>query len=243
MYLVFLDGSGNTGLNLSHPTSTVYLLMALAVDGRTARGLEDAMTAILHGRFGPACRTPGFECKGSDLYRGQGPCAAMPPAERISLYAELVGLLERHGAELIWVAIDKPRLAKKYSTPIHPHKLAFIYLVEAVEKFLRGRREFGLLVSDEEKEVEQQLMEDLSRYKETGTSFGYTPLELRCIVDNVHWVKSHNSRLLQLSDCCAYLCQRYHRDRGKTTASARAVQELWEGVAGRVWRGRIWPQG
>jgi len=126
---------------------------------------------------------------------------------------------------------------------MHPHKLAFTYLVEAVERFLRSRREFGLLVSDEEKEVEQQVIEDLSRYKETGTSFGHTTLDLRSIVDNVHWVKSHNSRLLQLSDCCAYLCQRHHRDRGKTTQTARAVQGLWEGVAGRVWRGKMWPTG
>jgi hypothetical protein len=51
------------------------------------------------------------------------------------------------------------------------------------------------------------------------------------------------NRLLQLCDRCAYLCQRYHRDRGKTSAAARAVQELWEGVAGRAWRGRVWPSG
>jgi hypothetical protein len=243
MYLVFLDGSGNTGLNLSHPTSTVYLLMALAVHGRAARGLEDAMTAVLERRFGAESRAPRFECKGSDLYRGQGPCAALPPAERVAIYAELVGLLAKHGAELIWVAIDKPRLAARYPNPMHPHKLAFIYLAEEVERFLRRRREFGLLVSDEEKDVEQQLMEDLSRYKEAGTSFGYRAEDLRHVVDNVHWVKSHNSRLLQLSDCCAYLCQRYHRDRGKTSKTARAVQELWEGVAERVWRGRVWPSG
>jgi hypothetical protein len=243
MYLVFLDGSGNTGLNLSHPTSTVYLLMALAVHGRAARGLEDAMTSVLERRIGAVSREPRFECKGSDLYRGQGPCASMPPAERVAIYAELVGLLASHGAELIWVGIDKQRLAARYPNPMHPHKLAFIYLAEEVERFLRSRREFGLLVSDEEKEVEQQLVEDLSRYKETGTSFGYRAEDLRHIVDNVHWVKSHHSRLLQLSDCCAYLCQRYHRDRGKTSATARAVQELWERAAGRVWRGRIWPTG
>jgi hypothetical protein len=79
MYLVFLDGSGNTGLNLSDPTTTLYLLMGLAAHGDAVRALEDAMSAILEERFGPASRAPGFECKGSDLYRGQGPCAAMGP--------------------------------------------------------------------------------------------------------------------------------------------------------------------
>ena len=241
MYLVFLDGSGNTGLNLSDPTSTLYLLMGLAADGGAIRRMEDEMSAILATHFGPASRAPGFECKGSDLYRGQGPCAAMSPTERVELYGEMVRLLAPHDARLIWAGIDKPRLAARYREPMHPHKLAFIFL-EQVERFLRQRRDFGLIVSDEEKEVEQQLLEDLSRYKETGTALGQMPLELRCIVDNVHWVKSHNSRMMQLCDCCAYLCQRALRDRGKTSATALAVQELWSVVEERVWRGRVWPR-
>jgi hypothetical protein len=242
MYLVFLDGSGNTGLNLTHPTSTVYLLMGLAVHGNRVRALEDEMTAILASHFGPASHAPDFECKGSDLYRGHGPCVAMAPAERIELFGELIRLPGRHGARLIWQAIDKPKLAARYREPMHPHKLAFIYMTEQVELFLRGQKDFGLIVSDEEKEVEQQLVEDLGRYKETGTSFGYSPLDLRRIVDNVHWVKSHNSRMMQLCDCCAYLCQRALRDRGKTSPSARAVQKLWSELEGLVFRGRVWPR-
>jgi hypothetical protein len=242
MYLVLLDGSGNTGLHLAHPTSTAYYLMALAVPGDRARGLEDAATAVLNARFGAACRASGFECKGSDLYRGEGPCARMRPAERVALYGELMAVLATHGAELIWIGIDKALLARRYRDPMHPHKLAFIYLLEDVERFLRERREFGLIVSDEEKEVEEQLVEDLARYKEVGTSFGHSPLELTRVVDNVHWVRSHHSRLMQLADCCAYLCQRQARDKGKTSASAVAVQELWKRVEPRVWRGRVWPR-
>jgi hypothetical protein len=241
MYLVFLDGSGNTGMQLDHPTSTAYYLVALAVHGDRARGLEDDVTGVLEKHFGPECRRPRFECKGSYLYRGEGPCTAIAPAERITIYEELMSLLGRHGAQLIWVGIDKPRLARRYATPMHPHKLAFIYLVEQVEKFLRSRRAYGLIVSDEEKEVEQQLVEDLARYKATGTSFGYNPTELTRVVDNVHWVRSHDSRLMQLADCCAYLCQRQARDRGKTSATALAVQRLWSIVEPAVWRGKMWP--
>lgn len=120
-------------------------------------------------------------------------------------------------------------------------RLAFLYLAEDVERFLRDRREYGLLVSDEEKSIEQQVIEDLPRYKELGTSFGHKPIDLTRIVDNVHWVRSHNSRLLQLADCCVYLCRRYGRDRDKTTASAREIQRLWKVVEPRVWHGRVWP--
>ena len=165
----------------------------------------------------------------------------MPPAERVALYGELVRLLPAHGVRLVWQGIDKARLAARYRAPMHPHALAFIYLVEAVERYLRQAGEHGLLISDEEKEVEAQLVENLSRYKEMGTSFGHSPLDLTRIVDNVHWVKSHNSRLLQLCDLCVYLCQRLARDQGKTTPTALAVRELWSILAPLVWRGRVWP--
>jgi Protein of unknown function (DUF3800) len=242
MYLAFIDGSGNTGMDLDHPTSTEYHLVALMVHGDCARALEDAATGLLARHFGEACRDPGFECKGSDLYRGQGPCTRMAPADRVALYGELLDLLAQHHAWVTWAGIDKARLARRYASPMHPHKLAFIYLVEQVERFLRKRRSFGLLVSDEEKGMERQVIEDLSRYKEMGTSFGHSPMDLRCIVDNVHWVKSHNSRLMQLADLCAYLCQRQSRDRGKTTAAALAVRQLWNRVTPRVWCGKLWPR-
>lgn len=241
MYLIFLDGSGNTGNDLTHPVLTIHYIVGLAIPGNAARALEDAITAVLAARFGADCRRPGFECKGSDMYRGEGPCAAMSPADRIALCDELLRLIPAHGVHLVWHGINKPRLAARYASPMHPHKLAFLYFAEDVERFLRARRAFGLLISDEEKSVEQQVIEDLPRYKELGTSFGYSPSDLTRIVDNVHWVRSHDSRLLQLADCCAYLCQRNQRDRDKKSASALEVQRLWRIVEPRVWRGRIWP--
>jgi hypothetical protein len=241
MYLIFLDGTGNTGTDLTHPTNTIHYLLGLAIPGENARALEDQVTAVLHGCFGDRCRAPGFECKGSDMYRGEGPCAPMSPADRIALYEQLVRLVPQHGVSVIWHGIDKPRLAQRYRNPMHPHKLAFLYLAEDVERFLRREQQYGLIVSDEEKSVEQQVIEDLPRYKELGTAFGYDPIDLTSVVDNVHWVKSHNSRLLQLADCCVYLCQRYRRDVGRDTPQAREIQRLWGIVEPQVWRGRVWP--
>jgi Protein of unknown function (DUF3800) len=241
MYLIFFDGTGNTGAQLDHPTNTIHYLVGLAIPSNRARALEDDVTAVLTGRFAGACRAQGFECKGSDMYRGEGPCTHMRPADRVALYEEMVSLLDRHRVSVIWQGIDKPALAARYARPMHPHKLAFLYFAESVERFLRAKNSYGLMISDEEKSVEQQVIEDLPRYKELGTGFGYQPLDLTKIVDNVHWVKSHNSRLLQLADNCTFLCQRYRRDMHKTTLQAQAVQRLWGIVEKRVWRGRVWP--
>lgn len=200
MYLIFMDGSGNTGDDLTHPTLTVHYVLGLAIPGHVARALEDAATGVLERRFGAACRAPGFECKGSDMYRGEGPCAAMRPADRLALYEELVGLIPAHGADVIWHGIDKPRLARRYAHPMHPHKLAFLFLAEDAQRLLQARNDFGLLVSDEEKSVEQQVIEDLPRYKQLGTDFGYKPVDLTRIVDNVHWVRSHPTTAV----CCSW---------------------------------------
>lgn len=241
MYLIFMDGAGNTGADLTHPTSTVHYLLGLAVPSDNARALEDAVSEVLSSRFAAASRVPGFECKGSDLYRGEGPCARMAPEHRLALYGELAALVARFDVEVIWRGIDKRALAAQYARPMHPHRLAFLYFAEAAERFLRERKHFGLLISDEEKSVEQQVIEDLPRYKELGTGFGHSPIDLTRIIDNVHWVKSHNSRLLQLADNCTFLCQRHHRDIGKTTRQAAAIHALWRVVGQCVWSGKIWP--
>ncbi|HEU0053317.1 MAG TPA: DUF3800 domain-containing protein [Longimicrobium sp.] len=241
MYLFYLDASGNTRLNLAHAPVPFYFLMALAVPGERARALEDSVTRTLAARFGDRCRVPGFECKGSDLFRGEGPCAGIRPADRVALYAELVGRVEEHGARLLWEGIDKAALSTRQSGPTQQHAVAFLRLTEQIERFLRARGEYGLLVSDEEKEVEAQVVEDLPRYKEFGVSLGYHPLDLTRIVDNVHWMKSHDSRLLQLCDVCVYLCQRYHRDPGGTSLNAQTVRCLWTGLERNVESGKMWP--
>lgn len=148
------------------------------------------------------------------MYRGEGPCAAMSPGDRLGLYEESVTLIPAHDVEIIWHGIDKPRQARRYARPMHPHKLAFLYFAGDVQRLLDAKADFGLLISDEEKSVEQQVIEDLPRYKQLETDFGYTPVDLSRIVDDVHWVRSHDSRLLQLADICTYPCQRHRRDTG-----------------------------
>jgi hypothetical protein len=241
MYLIYLDGTGNTGARLDHPTNTVHYIVGLAVPGGAARALENDVAGVLRDAFGDAIDETAFECKGSDMYRGEGPCERMSVDQRLLLYKRLMLLVPKHEVGVIWRGINKPGLADKYVRPRHPHTLAFLYFAEAVERFLRRKKEFGLLISDEEKSVEQQVIEDLPRYKDLGTGFGYKPLNLTRIVDNVHWVKSHNSRLLQLTDNVTYLCQRSHRDVGKVSRTARAVHELWGIVKSEVRDGRIWP--
>lgn len=59
MFLVFIDGSGNTGMDLDHPTSPAYFLVGLAVHGRHARAFEDDATAVLARYFGDDCKRPG----------------------------------------------------------------------------------------------------------------------------------------------------------------------------------------
>ena len=63
-----------------------------------------------------------------------------------------------------------------------------------------------------------------SRYKQLGTGYCRSTF-----------------RLLQVADDCAFLCQRYQRDKDKNTQQALAVKRLWATVEKQVWRGRVWP--
>ncbi|MCJ2074485.1 DUF3800 domain-containing protein [Methylobacterium sp. E-016] len=69
----------------------------------------------------------------------------------------------------------------------------------------------GLLVADENKEIEQRLIDDLELYKRGGTSIGWRPTYIGSIVDSIHFVQSANNRLIQCVDLVAYFTLKYQR--------------------------------
>ena len=60
-------------------------------------------------------------------------------------------------------------------------------------------RSEGLLVADEQRGLDRDIIESLPHWRESGTDFGVR--EIRHLVDTLHTVPSHDSWLIQLADC------------------------------------------
>lgn len=266
MLLYYTDESGNTGLNLDSPDQPVHWIVAVEFTPEAIKAVEAEMLALALRTFRGRAKKPDFEFHGGDLFQGRGDCSALSPAERVRLYGELVALLGRHDCAVFVQGIDKARHKARAEgrgySPWHPHRLAFMYLLERIDERLEqaqpemdffgdlsGPPVYGLVVADEQKEIDREIVQRFAFWRDSGTEFGYRARELRYLLDTVHYVPSHDSWLIQLVDCVAYLRNRYGRlrrekgsDESRYSASDHAVARLWQDhCAAQVVSDECWP--
>jgi hypothetical protein len=142
------------------------------------------------------------------MFGNKGDFKGVDPVARVQAIIDVLDLLLVHDCKVAWSAINKI----KNPSSRHPHQLAFQFLTERLEDYLKKNDTLGLIVADENKEIEQKVIDDLTVYKAASTGWGYRPTEIKHIVDSVHFVQSTNNRLIQCVDLVAYFALRAHRD-------------------------------
>jgi hypothetical protein len=216
------------------------------------------MLALASRVFGARARDPEFEFHGGDIFQGRGDCSRLPVAQRVLLYAELLSLVRTYNCSIFVQGIDKAGLrtyaAGRAEPPVHPHKLAFTYLLERIDEALERAQPdsgplYGLVVADEQKEMDREIVQRFADWRDSGKKFGHRARELRYLLDTIHYVPSHDSWLIQLVDCVAYIRSRYDRvlrEKGgieeRYSASEHAVVRLWrENCEDKVASDECWP--
>ena len=200
MYLFYLDESGNTGFDFSSTVEAVHWLVALGATEHDVRNLETDVRGIADSYFGPRAGTPAFELHGAEIFGGRGVARTLAPARRVSLFADVLGLLDTRRVH-IWVrGIHKARLRDQSGTrredPEHPSILAFSDVVTSLDTWLQARQpapgtpcanatdQLGLLVSDQQDEVSRALAAEFAHRRDTG---------IHSLIDTIHYVRSRDS--------------------------------------------------
>lgn len=234
MYLFPTDESGNTGWNLDSPDQPIHFLLSLGIHEDKTHEIDRALFRIALDYFPREARNSDFEFHGGYIYRGEGYFNALAPADRIQIYNRLIQVIIDFELPVFVEGIDKRRLKLSSANPPHPFNLAFLYIVERLEEFLESQQPpaNGLILADENRERDRSIISDFDSFKEYGTALGYRPREIKRLLDTVHFVKSQDSRLIQLADCSSYLICRYHNIAAKplaqTTASDKEIIRLHE---------------
>lgn len=250
MIIFFVDDSGNTGTKLDHPIERIHWLVAVAIDESLVRDIDRALYECCCRHFDAKnASLPGFEVKGSDLFGGRGWAEQMSPAKRIECYNEILGLLAPHHARLFVRGINKPayaaRSAKWTQKPQAPYDRAFQYLVERIDEWLEGlpTQTRGLMVADEQQEAGRRMVHQFNQWAHQGTSSGYKARPIVRLLPALHYVRSVDSRMVQLADCAAFVRNRVAKIAGQPkNASDEAVLGLWaQHCASLIIDDRVWP--
>ena len=206
MFFAYLDESGNTGLR-ADPDQPIHLIGCLLIEDVQIRALEDALAGVVSARFPLVCRRPGFELHAADVYGGSGWARGVAPQVRVDTITEIVDAVSTHADSFSYFGVDKLRSFAN----AHPHRIAFQFLVENLEPYLQRKGALGLLIADENHEVSQNLIDDFAIFKEFSTTWGYKSVKVQSIVDSVHFVQSHNNRIIQAVDMLTYFTLKGHR--------------------------------
>jgi hypothetical protein len=211
MHLLYVDESGKSGpQDFDQPW---YVLGGLVVHEDQWERMETALNTEID-RLVPPPRADTWEIHMSQLYHGKGFFRSMSSATRFALVDAVFDVMDRCAATLIFIGIDKKAHYGKYKEPQPVEDLAYRFMLERFNNFLSVQTDKrGVVVSDEQKEVELATRRAHSQYRRLGT--GATVINH--VIETPFFTPSHWSRMLQIIDVATYYVARHLR--GASTAA------------------------
>lgn len=209
MNLVYLDESGNSGVNLGDIQQPVFVLGALIVPESRWLALEKQLEVLVE----PFRANHGdrFEIHAHELARGEGCFKGVGLGERLSLRDALMDCAISEKLRFAYRSIVKKRylrwLEQAYGGGvfINPHLAAFPLVAQILNGILRndGPDELGILICDENREVYLDVERTLRLLRgDPGL------LRLDRIIEKGFFIDSRKSLVLQLADLCTYFAKK-----------------------------------
>ncbi|HET6248739.1 MAG TPA: DUF3800 domain-containing protein [Tepidisphaeraceae bacterium] len=224
MHLIYLDESGNSGLNLNNAQQPVFVLCALVVDESRWQGLDAELQETIARQF-PTGIPKGFEVHGTDLRSGHGFFEGVPVPERIEFRNKWLSIAPRHGVKIVYRAIEKHRyagwlrLSMGGGVLINPHIAAFPLVAKVVNDYLKELRpsQLGMFIFDENREITVDVENSIRLLRgNAGT------IQLGQIVEKGFFIDSAKSLPIQLADVCA-LTLRKHVEADRKLAPLKPI--------------------
>jgi hypothetical protein len=222
MDFVYLDEAGNTGTDLNNQDQPIHYISGIIIPEERMQIIERKIRSLLPN-FAPYSQNFDFEFHGTDMISGKKHFKTFNIKQRLNAFRALLAIFENENLSFFCQGINKLKHKEKYQTPYHPHNVAFMYLIEKIDIYLDSKKHLGFVVMDKCKDVEQNIINDFDGYREKGTPFGFKR-EIKNFVDNVAYVDSYNSYLLQLADVIGYIATSSytHEFKGKKNGYVRS---------------------
>ncbi len=210
MHLIYLDESGNTGVDLNEPKQPVFVLGALLVPEGEWLPLETALTALVE-RFVPAPRPIGFELHATELINPRGHFRQFPVQQRLDFFREILQVAAQHQLRFVYRAIVKKRFARWLENTfgpgvlINPHVAAFSLVAQVIQEHLKSLpgSPLGIFISDDNREVAPDVEKSIRILRRDSST-----LRLGQIIEKGFFIDSRTSLPLQLCDLCTYAARR-----------------------------------
>lgn len=210
MQLIYLDESGNTGVDLTDTHQPVFVLGALLVPEERWLRLETDLTALVE-RFFPSPRPDDFELHATELINPRGYFRQFAIAQRLDFYREALQIATRHQLRFVYRAIVKKNFARWLERTfgpgvlINPHVAAFSLVAQVIQEYLKSLSgaSLGIFISDDNREVTPDVEKSIRILRRDSSK-----LRLSQIIEKGFFIDSRTSLPIQLCDLCTYAARR-----------------------------------
>jgi Protein of unknown function (DUF3800) len=217
MHLIFFDEAKHDP-NYSH-----YHIGAVCIEETQLGEVEGRIKLLAEEAFGTYELTASTEFHAAKIYHRKGNFKDWSKFDRrVQLIGKLAEILSLAEVKLIDIQINTSRL----NTGQSPEDIAFMYLCERANDFVKSKKALGMLIGDRENDRHaERFASTLSNYRAEGTDFAFGR-KIQNLVDSVHFTHSHLSRFLQLADVYVWLLQFKNRNRASKDFRHQAMLNL-----------------
>lgn len=196
MYLLYLDESGEPNFG----DQTNFVLGAVAVFEGQIFKLSGQLDDI-QSRYFPHYQMP-LAFHATDIHGARGQFRALLRKEREALMSELYATIDVAGFPSLVAFAAAMHVSKAQSEDQVLHD-TFQDLIQRFNTFLKrqhklGHTHKGLVIIDQAHQKNYRQL--LASFQKEGTEFGY----IGNIIDIPYFAGSHDTRMIQLADLCAY---------------------------------------
>jgi hypothetical protein len=219
MHLIYLDESGNTGLDFTNPHQPLFVLGALVVPETSWLALETDLTTLVDQYF-PGPRPGNFELHATELINPRGYFRQFEVMHRLEFYRNVMNIAARHQLRFIYRSILKRSFARWLENTfgsgvlINPHVAAFSLVAQVVQEHLKSLpgQPLGIFIADDNREVSPDVEKSIRILRADNSK-----LRLGQIIEKGFFIDSRTSLPLQLCDLCTYAARRRdEREAGMT---------------------------
>jgi len=217
MKLVFFDEVKN---DQEYPH---YHIGAICIDEDNLRSVEDEVSSLANEVFGSHILESSTEFHATEIYHRKNFFKSWADVgKRIDILRRLITILSREDIFLIDIQIN----IEPFYGSLLPDEVAFMFLCERADAFLKAKKSFGMLIGDRENDqTSQRFSKSLSEYRTMGTEYAFGQ-DINNLVESVHFTHSHLSRFLQLADIYAWILQFQLRNRHSKDKKHEAIFDI-----------------
>ncbi|WP_180361799.1 DUF3800 domain-containing protein [Paenibacillus sp. BGI2013] len=144
-----------------------------------------------------------YEIHSKSFFDGDDLYSKIPMIDRFKLAEEMLELIDKHGGKVIASVINKNTYKQNTGDTGHTnmHQLGMSNLIQLIEKELIQRNETGIVIPDEGRDDERELLIQVIRQETTSDRIYYSSF-----LQN-----SHHCQLVQLADIIVFLTTIFFR--------------------------------